>query len=148
MSRKQDLERIQLQMAKFAPMQERAKRIQKELLAERQAKLYAALSEFVSDAQLDSCKKAEIVEIVRAHMQGQSHPLDSVTEKEKARQAAFQQQLAEAAGRAAGGRKKSQTATAENPSEIRPQEPAAVQSPSVPPQIPVQPQPEGGGVNV
>lgn len=105
MSRKQDLERLELQMAKFSPMQERRKRILAELKTERQAKLYAALHGYVSDAQLDNCTKEEIAGIVKAHLNGESHELDSVTEAEKVRRAEFEARLHEAAGRAAGRKK-------------------------------------------
>lgn len=104
-SRKQELERLELQMAKFSTMQARAEKIRKELQVERQGKLYAALKDFVSDAQLDSCSKAEILDIVKAHIAGQDHPLDSITEKEAQRQAQRSEELQKAAGRAAGSRR-------------------------------------------
>lgn len=117
MSRKQDLERLELQMAKFSPMQERHRKIQQELLLERQGKLYAALHEYVSDAQLDACKKQEIADIVKAHLNGETHALDAVTEKEAARRAEFERELEKAAGRAAGPTKKKVVAKADSEPE-------------------------------
>lgn len=131
MSKKQDLERVELQMAKFTPIHEEYMRIEAELKAERALKLYSALSEFVSDAQLDQCKKADIADIVRAHMNGQPHKLDSVTVEEAERRAAFEIQLKEAGRQASGTpkrrKKKSAAVVAANnaPAEAAAKEPQA-----------------------